>query len=311
MPSDPTRAARPAQVPAAERGIRPGCARAVSVLIWLLGVLVFVALADFATMDALTLAVLGAAVFLPVIVLSIGLLIGAATWALGQETRALQGTLDELRRAMLTRETGAPPTSPAPDTAPPPTLFLSSRARRAASPNPATDQPRLALGPEPRPAPQPLDPDMLIRALDFPEDENDTAGFDALRAALTQPRLAPLIRAAQDVLTRLAQEGIYMEDLRPDRARPEFWRAFAQGARGPQIAPLGGIHDRSCLAITAGRMRSDAGFRASAHLFLREFDQVLADFEPRADDTRLTALADTRTARAFMLLGRVAGVFSR
>ena len=77
-----------------------------------------------------------------------------------------------------------------------------------------------------------MDPATLIRALHFPEDAQDTEGFAALRRALGDARIAPLIKAAQDVLTRLAQEGIYMDDLRPDRARPEFWRAFAQGTRG-------------------------------------------------------------------------------
>jgi hypothetical protein len=58
-------------------------------------------------------------------------------------------------------------------------------------------------------------------------------------------------------------------------------------------------------------MRSDPEFRAAAHLFLREFDKVLSAFEPTADDAQIAALSDTRSARAFMLLGRVNGVFSR
>ena len=187
--------------------------------------------------------------------------------------------------------------------------FISSRATTgAASPAPV-GQPRLALD-EAADTPPPV-PSDLIRALHFPEDENDQPGFDALRKALADPRIAPLIRAAQDVLTRLAQEGIYMDDLRPDRARPEFWRAFARGERGAVVAPLGGIRDRSCLALSAGRMRHDPDFRASAHLFLREFDRVFALFEAQADDAQIAAMADTRSARAFMLLGRVSGVFSR
>lgn len=294
------------------RGIDPARARAISLFLWVLAALVFVWLADFATMDALTVAALGIAVFLPVIVITLALLIAGAAWILRKETQALQGTVEELRRSLLERDTGTP-AAPAvrPETPASPPLFLSQRSRPATTTGPEPDQPALALGPSAAPEPGPMDPTMLVRALNFPEDEHDREGFDALRTALTQPRLAPLIRVAQDVLTRLSQEGIYMDDLRPDRARPEFWRAFAQGARGPQIAPLGGIRDRSCLAITAGRMRGDPEFRASAHLFLREFDQVLSQIEPQADDTQITALADTRSARAFMLIGRVSGVFSR
>ena len=36
---------------------------------------------------------------------------------------------------------------------------------------------------------------------------------------------------------------------------------------------------------------------------------MIVAFEPDASDSELTALGNTRTARAFMLLGRVAGTF--
>jgi len=118
-----------------------------------------------------------------------------------------------------------------------------------------------------------------------------------------------LVQASQDILTLLSQDGIYMDDMIPDRARPEIWRRFAKGERGRVIASLGGIRDRSCLALTAGRMREDTIFRDAAHHFLRKFDQMLVGLEPGASDAELVDLAETRTARAFMLLGRVAGTF--
>ena len=46
-----------------------------------------------------------------------------------------------------------------------------------------------------------------------------------------------------------------------------------------------------------------------AHHFLRSFDKTVAAFEPNATDAELADLADTRTARAFMLFGRVTGTF--
>jgi len=121
--------------------------------------------------------------------------------------------------------------------------------------------------------------------------------------------VAKLIRAAQDVLTLLSQEGIYMDDLRPERARPELWRRFAAGERGRPIAGLGGIRDRSSLALTASRMREDPVFRDAGHHFLRTFDETFQDFEKNASDADLAELSDTRTARAFMLFGRVTGTF--
>ncbi len=155
----------------------------------------------------------------------------------------------------------------------------------------------------------PLEMADFLRALNFPETAEDEEGFAALRRALKDRNTAQMIQAAQDVLTLMSQDGIYMDDLRPDMARPEIWRQFATGARGRVVAGLGGVRDRSSLALTAGRMKQDPIFRDTAHHFLRKFDRMLAEFEPAASDADIQALANTRTARAFMLLGRVAGTF--
>jgi hypothetical protein len=166
-----------------------------------------------------------------------------------------------------------------------------------------------ALGADDDPAADPIPNAEFVRALNFPEDERDAEGFRALRHALKDRFSAELVRSAQDVLTLLAEDGIYMDDLAPDRARPEVWRRFAQGERGKAIAALGGVRDRASLALTSGRMRQDPVFRDTAHHFLRKFDRTFAAFEPRAADADIVALAETRTARAFMLLGRVSGTF--
>ena len=172
------------------------------------------------------------------------------------------------------------------------------------------DQGSLALGTLAEELSPPLPTDDFIRALNFPETAEDEEGFAALRRALRDRRAAQLIQAAQDVLTLLSQDGIYMDDLRPDMARPDIWRQFAQGTRGRAVAPLGGIRDRTSLALTSGRMKQDNIFRDAAHHFLRLFDRMIAEFEPTASDADISALSETRTARAFMLLGRVAGTFN-
>lgn len=130
-----------------------------------------------------------------------------------------------------------------------------------------------------------------------------------MRAALANRDIAKLIRAAQSLLKLLAQDGIYMDDLKHDPAAPNAWRLFAKGERGRAVAALGGVRDRSALALCVGRLRNDPVFRDAAHHFLRAFDRCLTEFEPNAEDSDLAALASTRTARAFMLLGRVLGTF--
>jgi len=174
----------------------------------------------------------------------------------------------------------------------------------------AQEQGALALGTPAEALAMPVNVSDFIRALNFPENAEDKEGFRALRRALQDRQTAQLVQASQDVLTMLSQDGIYMDDLRPDRARPEIWRKFAQGERGRAIAGLGGVRDRSCLALAAGRMREDPIFRDAVHHFLRRFDQTFANFETVADDADIVALSDTRTSRAFMLLGRVTGTFT-
>ena len=182
-------------------------------------------------------------------------------------------------------------------------------AMAAAHVSSSQDQQSLALGTPAEALAPPLSVADFIRALHFPETAEDKEGFRALRRALQDRNTSQLIQAAQDVLTLISQDGIYMDDLHPDRARPEIWRRFAKGERGKTMAALGGIRDRSSLALIAGRMRQDTIFRDSVHHFLRKFDHALCEFEKTASDQDLALMTDTRTARAFMLLGRVTGTF--
>ena len=275
------------------------------------------------------------AVVLPVAVIWIGAVALRGARTMRQEAERLQAAMDAMRHAWLTQaQAGVGKTSvekkleeiaaaqkqtesalatftsrrdavPAPPPPPPP----ARPAAPAPAAAPAEDQPALALGTPADALRAPVTTGDLIRALNFPDSQDDREGFGALRRALADRDVAKLIRAAQDVLTLFSQDGIYMDDLAPDRARPEVWRRFAQGDRGRGIAALGGVRDRSSLALTAARMRSDTVFRDAAHHFLRQFDRSFAAFEPAATDAEISDLADTRTARAFMLLGRVTGTF--
>lgn len=239
---------------------------------------------------------------------------------LRREAQDLRATVEALRNSQRSAQQAGAILRPGGARANGVGAAAASVRRDAASPAPpptdpgvagdgAADQPALALVTQAEAAPVILLPAEIIRALQFPEDAEDQDGFRALRRALEDRETAKLIRAAQDVLTLLSQEGIYMDDLQPDVARPELWRRFAAGERGRGIAALGGIRDRASLALTAARMREDPVFRDAGHHFLRSFDRALSVFEKGASDADLMALADTRTARAFMLFGRVAGIF--
>ncbi|GLO79135.1 hypothetical protein [Sulfitobacter pontiacus] len=266
------------------------------------------------------------AIFMPVGMIWVAATAARASGVMREESKRLQAAIDAIRQAYIAQQQGqnlgADATvarkldeiaAAARKTESTLATFQSRRdaSTRLAPLKPAVvdDQPALALGTSAADMTPPLSHEDFIRALNFPETAEDTEGFSALRKALKDRNASQLVQASQDVLTLLSQDGIYMDDLRPDRARPEIWRQFAQGARGRPIAALGGIRDRSSLALTSARMKQDPIFRDAAHHFLRRFDRAFAAFEAEASDADISALTDTRTVRAFMLLGRVAGTF--
>ncbi|MDR9392932.1 hypothetical protein [Roseovarius sp. SYSU LYC5161] len=269
-------------------------------------------------------------VFLPVAMIWVGAIAARASRVMREESRRLQTAIDAIRNAYVTenqnRNAAAEPSvekkldeiaAAQRKTETALAMFTSTRqpetARPPAPPAPEgsadDEQVALPLGTSADDIRPPLERSDFIRALNFPETADDREGFAALRKALKDRETAQLIQAAQDVLTLLSHDGIYMDDLRPDMARPEVWRRFADGERGRTMAALGGVRDRSSLALTASRMRQDAIFRDAAHHFLRLFDRMFSRFAETATDPEISELSDTRTARAFMLLGRVAGTF--
>ena len=149
----------------------------------------------------------------------------------------------------------------------------------------------------------------LTRALDFPRDGDDAEGFRALKAALRHHSLARMLQAAEDVLNFLSQEGVYMEDATVEAADSDDWRRFIAGERGAGVAGVGAIRDPATLDQVRALMKSDAIFRDTALFFQRRFDVVLHEFGANATDDQLTRLADTRSARAFVLLSRLGGSF--
>ncbi len=285
-------------------------------------------------LDALALVITLMAIFLPVAVIWVGAAAARSARIMREEAARLQSAIDAMRHTYLTQAHNAglelkPSVEAKLDkiaaaqkqTETAIATFTSHREKLAAEApetkpalaNSAAEasesQPTLALGTPAEEIGPPVSIQDFVRALNFPENADDKEGFAALRRALHDRQVAKLVQAAQDILTLLSQDGIYMDDLRPDRARPEIWRKFAKGERGRTVAALGGVRDRSSLALAAGRMRQDPIFRDTAHHFLRQFDQTFVSFEKGASDPDIAALSDTRTARAFMLLGRVAGTF--
>jgi len=319
---------RPAPIPELSDGEKLALALA---LLWLIGTGLFFLMFgrgdSTVGFDPLRFVTTLLAVFLPVALIWVAAASARTARIMREESARLHIAIDGIRAAYLSQQKAANAGS-SPEVAKKLneiveaqrkteialSTFISIRPNAEPVPLPALsvgteEQTSLALGTPAEAITSPLASADFISALQFPESPEDKEGFRALRRALQDRRAAQLITAAQDVLTLLSQDGIYMDDLKPDRAHPDIWRRFAQGERGRPIAGLGGIRDRSSLALSAARMRSDTIFRDAMHHFLRKFDHTFGEFEKSATDAEIVALTDTRTARAFMLLGRVTGTF--
>jgi len=324
-------------------GIQPGtgfgaaetAALALTIL-WLLLVAVFFLTVGTSGNGAATALLTLLGIFLPVILIWTTALTLRGARTLRDETAELHASIEALRRAYIaqSRSTAVPAVDPdvsrridalaeaQKKTETALAVFTSRRdaqqvvpsADRSAAlavprPDPNADQASLALGTPPEALAAPISMGELLQALHFPQTRDDTEGFAVLRRALQDMRSGRVIRAAQDVLTLLSENGLYMDDLQPDRTRPELWRAFAAGVRGGPVTGLGAIRDDEVVLPVAARMREDPVFRDAAHHFLRQFDRTLADFDKTASDADLVRLSETRSARAFMLIGRAAGIF--
>lgn len=304
-------------------------------LLWLVGVTLFFLLSDSGDAPAAAggagqFLMILLAIFIPVAMIWVAATAARASRVMREESARLQSAIDAIRHAYIaqnqSRNTMSEPTvvkkldeiaAAQRKTESTLAVFSSTRehepdrslASQAKEDVGEDDQVSLPLGTTMEELQPPLDRDDFIRALNFPETADDKEGFAALRKALKDRSAGQLVQASQDVLTLLSHDGIYMDDLHPDMARPEIWRRFAEGERGRSIATLGGVRDRSSLALTAARMKADTIFRDTSHHFLRLFDRMFTQFAETATDAEISELSDTRTARAFMLLGRVAGTF--
>ena len=200
-------------------------------------------------------------IFMPVCILWVSVMVIRTSHRMKQESQRLNVAIEALRKAYIdqAKMSGVPASEGNVNkrldqiaesqrkTETAIAMFTSSRLAQSKRPLPEIAAPQAAegeqqtvleLGTPVEVLAEPLKNEDFIKALHFPEDANDEAGFAALRRALADRNTNQLIQAAQDVLTLLSQDGIYMDDLRPDMARPEIWRRFAQGERGRTIAAL-------------------------------------------------------------------------
>ncbi|WBU56768.1 hypothetical protein [Paracoccus sediminicola] len=288
-------------------------------VLWLFMLLIFwLTAGDAGSGPGRWVSVVAALMPLGLIWLAVGL--ARAVDELREEAVSLRAALEhsvlrkEPPRNAAAQGVSAPAASPMPrpaQTAPARTVPHPSLPRAAATA--AASEPDLrqtSLGFD-APEPVELPTQTVIRALNFPDGPNDREAVAALRDALRDPDHARLIRSAQDVVTLLAERGIYTDDLAPEPTDARAWRRFAEGQRGQAVSGVGTVRDPEIIEAATAAMRADDVFRDAVHHFLRLFDRSATALLPRLSDDEIFWMADTRSARAFMLMARASGLFGQ
>ncbi|MEV8465665.1 hypothetical protein AB0T83_02575 [Fluviibacterium sp. DFM31] len=217
----------------------------------------------------------------------------------------LARALHQARGELETLKAQRAPQQARPEKAPPPRTPDPVPVSVSAMPR---SQPQPALPMDPVPV-QPLALPDLIRALHFPETQDDAEGFRALARALKDPQSRQVVQAAQDMLTLLSQDGIYVDDLDVPQPDAATWQAFAEGARQDAATALAVLQDTPEAEKCRRQLHTNTVYRDTVHHFLRRFDHLITSRLPDLDEPAITALTATRSARAFLLLGAAADMF--
>lgn len=143
---------------------------------------------------------------------------------------------------------------------------------------------------------------ILIRALNFAEDDQDVMGIAAVETAARIPEVADLLNSSMRVLELFADIGITVDQVSTQLSNPDDWRNAALDGSGRPFTGLYQILDpRFANAVRRARQGNPELADASRDLRERAI-ALLGKFAQDADDNEIIGLLNTRTYRSFILL---------
>ena len=151
--------------------------------------------------------------------------------------------------------------------------------------------------------------DILIQALHFPNDCNDSFGYMAMRIARKTNAISELLQVSEDFLNLLAQDGIYLDDLTIEPPSVEAWINFIKIDQNHNKRKLSCIGIDETIIKLRLRLKKDTIFRDTALILMRRFDQFLRDKLKTADDHHIFKIANTRSGKAFLIIGKISDSF--
>ena len=152
---------------------------------------------------------------------------------------------------------------------------------------------------------EPLTWDLILKALNFPEDKNDHLGFLALNTARKNNSISELLRVSEDLLKLIAQDGIYLDDLKIEPPEVKSWLNFLRPDQNHTNIRLNCVGIDREINKLKSRIKSDAIFRDTSLMLMRRFDLLLRDRFETASDNQIFKIAETRSGKAFLIVGKL------
>lgn len=122
--------------------------------------------------------------------------------------------------------------------------------------------------------------------------------------------VAAVLLLTDQVAEELRHDKVFLEDLSVEHVSAPLWARFSRGERGGDLVSLAGISDDVSAAIVRARLRNAKGFRTLSLRLMIAYARLLERaVDDMGVDQRLVELAETRSGRAFMLIGGLTGTF--
>ena len=155
----------------------------------------------------------------------------------------------------------------------------------------------------------PLTWDLILKALHFPKDKNDLPGFSALDITRQNNTFSELLQVSEDFLNLIAQDGIYLDDLEIEPPPVEAWLNFISVDQNRNKKRLNCVGIDRQIKRLKSRIKLDAIFRDTSLMLMRRFDILLRDHLKLADDDQIFKIAETRSGKAFLIVGKLSDSF--
>ena len=144
---------------------------------------------------------------------------------------------------------------------------------------------------------------VMLRALNLANSENDSEGIEAVQTAMAKGGRELFVNTSS-VLQKLASIGILTDELVPDFAPPNIWRAHAFGRADQFARSLGGFErETHYLPRVARLLADDEPFRETSQAMVRQVRKLLESLVAVASDEEILTAVNSRSIRAFVLLG--------